>query len=455
MNRHQWLHGELLQWEQDGLINPEQAAQLRQRYSANSSALSDLTDSPDASFASAASDAGPTSAGETNLTSRGRLKSWAGLVIPLIGAVLVGLGVILFFAYNWAAMPKLLKLTVVFGSLIASHGAGLFFSRRGNHVLSEVFHLLGTMLFGAGIWLIAQVYHMDEHYPDGILTWAIGALLMAWALLSPAQAMLAAILFAVWTATEANASGAPTPWAPLIYLLGLAPLAWKMRSAGLIFFSASGFIFSLGWASLLFYLNVNQYFIFTLAVTGIALASFLPRTSFPDSASAVRAAALLPYAVIVLILTFRTEFFYAHIEPRYFWMMAGVSLAAWVVSLASGAFTAEGRNQTLVNSLVLTSLILIMLIHPGLLPQWLIVVAFNLVAGLHAIALIRQGSERQSWQRTMLGFILLGALIAVRFTDLFHSLLARSLAFLLLGIAMIVIGYWYSRRSSNRVDQHA
>ncbi len=38
------------------------------------------------------------------------------------------------------------------------------------------------MFYGAGIWLVAQIYNIDEHYPNGFLFWALGALAMAWAM---------------------------------------------------------------------------------------------------------------------------------------------------------------------------------------------------------------------------------------------------------------------------------
>jgi hypothetical protein len=44
-------------------------------------------------------------------------RPWALIVFSGIGAVIVGLGVILLFAYNWHEMSKFIKLTVVFGSL--------------------------------------------------------------------------------------------------------------------------------------------------------------------------------------------------------------------------------------------------------------------------------------------------------------------------------------------------
>ena len=40
--------------------------------------------------------------------------------------------------------------------------------------------MLGTLFFGAGIWLVAQIYHIDEHFPNGFLIWGLGALALAW-----------------------------------------------------------------------------------------------------------------------------------------------------------------------------------------------------------------------------------------------------------------------------------
>ena len=51
------------------------------------------------------------------------------------------------------------------------------------HIIKEYksLHLAGTILFGAGIWLVAQIYHIDEHYPNAFFFWGFGAMTMAWA----------------------------------------------------------------------------------------------------------------------------------------------------------------------------------------------------------------------------------------------------------------------------------
>lgn len=134
MNKHiQWLVGQLEMWVQQGLVSREQAAAIRRLYPAQKASL-----------------------------------PWGMLIFTGIGAVIVGLGVILLFAYNWQAMPKAAKLAVVFLSLAGAHGSGIALSRCTDwrRQLGDTLCLLGTMLFGAGIWLVAQIYHIDEHYPN-------------------------------------------------------------------------------------------------------------------------------------------------------------------------------------------------------------------------------------------------------------------------------------------------
>jgi hypothetical protein len=172
MRRHiKWLLNEIDLWVGEGIIEPQQGQAIKTRYPAPAE--------------------GP---------------AWGRIIFFSIGAILFGLGVILLFAYNWQRMHKFVKLAVIFTAIIAAHGAG-FWLRRPNsshQTAGEGLHLMGTMLFGAGIWLIAQVYHIEEHYPNAFLFWGFGALAMAWSLPSTAHGILAVILFVLWNCFEAK-----------------------------------------------------------------------------------------------------------------------------------------------------------------------------------------------------------------------------------------------------------
>ncbi|HSG76169.1 MAG TPA: DUF2157 domain-containing protein, partial [Burkholderiales bacterium] len=62
----------------------------------------------------------------------GAERNWGRIVFSAIGAVLVGLGVILFFAYNWQELPKAAKLALAIGALAAAHGSAMALARRAN-----------------------------------------------------------------------------------------------------------------------------------------------------------------------------------------------------------------------------------------------------------------------------------------------------------------------------------
>jgi len=144
-----WLHEQLPVWVTKGLVSPTQADAIGQLYPQPKAEL-----------------------------PRGMI------IFSGLGAVVIGLGVILLLAYNWQTIPKFGKLGLVFGALVTAHAAGLRLFQRTDwrKQLGEALSLLGTMLFGAGIWLVAQVYHINEHYPNGFLLWAAGAVALAWTL---------------------------------------------------------------------------------------------------------------------------------------------------------------------------------------------------------------------------------------------------------------------------------
>lgn len=127
------------------------------------------------------------------------------IALSLMGVVLLGAGVITFFAAHWSGMSKLAKLLLLFGGMSAAYIAAAITAARGKLPrISESLWLLGVLLFGANIMLIAQIYNIDSHYPDGVLMWALGGLLVAYA--APAQAaMAAAIALAVlWSGMEST-----------------------------------------------------------------------------------------------------------------------------------------------------------------------------------------------------------------------------------------------------------
>ena len=125
------------------------------------------------------------------------------MVLMALAATLVGLSLLLVIGYNWSEMSDALKVTAVFGSLIVTHaaGAGLRW-RRGLRRESEILFFIGCIVYGSGIWLLAQIFNISSEDASGFWWWAIGVLPFALVLDTLLLHFLFVALMAIWAGTE-------------------------------------------------------------------------------------------------------------------------------------------------------------------------------------------------------------------------------------------------------------
>ena len=119
---------------------------------------------------------------EASLEELREERSNRGIVIfATVGAVLVGLGILLFIGSNWQGMGPLSRgivLLVVYAAIVA--GAFLV-GRRGYERLSEALWFLATLSLGANVFFLAQIFNRTLTYWQGALVWLLGVLAMGFA----------------------------------------------------------------------------------------------------------------------------------------------------------------------------------------------------------------------------------------------------------------------------------
>ncbi len=123
-------------------------------------------------------------------------------LVGLLGACLLLFSAISFVAANWEDMSRLARLTWLIALLWSAYLVGWRLTANAHPRLAEIAYLLGVGLFGVNITLIAQMFHIDNHPPDGVLMWTIGALVSAALLQSRAALVLTFIGAMVWSAME-------------------------------------------------------------------------------------------------------------------------------------------------------------------------------------------------------------------------------------------------------------
>jgi len=176
-------------------------------------------------------------------------------VFQLIGASLIGIGIIFYIAFNWQLFSPFIKLLITSGAMVISYIVGLFFFLCRPHYqrAGYTFIFLGNLLFGAGIWQVAQSYHIAYPFYKGFFIWGIGVVPFAFILGSQLSYFFSILLFFAWTLGESLGAAQPHIGFLFIFLGIMLPLTYYLKSkVGL------GFCLSIGGIWLL----INNIFWF-------------------------------------------------------------------------------------------------------------------------------------------------------------------------------------------------
>ncbi|MFL0804311.1 MAG: DUF2157 domain-containing protein [Agarilytica sp.] len=423
-NYRKWLLGEVELWQSQGIIDASQANQITGLYPYHQ---------------------------ETN---------WGKVIFAGIGAIIFGLGIILVFAYNWEAMHRFTKLGIVLLSVAVAHVIGFHYSREhsAHKRIGESLHLLGTMLFGAGIWLIAQIYHIDEHYPNAFLVWALGAMAMGWVLPSLGHTFLALVLVFLWHWFETFEFRSVNHGAVWLVLLGILPIALIMRSLSALFLTCCMLIFSYSISySTVAERSDETLVCVMLVLSGVfILGSHLAvKSQFPQCQNVLRVVGVGVFSVLLFIVTF-DEFDRVRFEndlstvSTVTWFYFAFPVVAFSVALARILMVSNlMRDKTETLELVLvaaTVYVAVLSVFPVLGIYKAVWVFYSIAFLAYSVLLIYRGSLYLRWQSTTLGGLMLSAYTFARFMDLFDSLLMRGMAFLVVGAMLFGIGIYYSRQ---------
>ncbi len=116
--------------------------------------------------------------------------------LSILGAILIGLSVITFFAANWNEISRGVKLGSLFVGMALSYGSGYYlWNRAGYGAYAVALVLLGCIIYGAGVHLIGQIYHIDVDNPNLSMFWFLGVAPLAYVTRSRPVMVLAIVVF--------------------------------------------------------------------------------------------------------------------------------------------------------------------------------------------------------------------------------------------------------------------
>jgi uncharacterized membrane protein len=181
--------------------------------------------------------------------------SFTNILIGL-GFVLIGLGILSFVAANWQYWDKPARIAVLLSTFLSINIGGFYLWKRSSHQrLAKGLLLLGGVVLGANMALLAQLFHISGNIFVLFAGWSIGVAVMAYALrLTPLGVMAIGLMGCSYVtaafAGEGDRAIAPL-WANLLFdympicvSVLFLPLAYRCRSAAIFLLSAILWLYS-------------------------------------------------------------------------------------------------------------------------------------------------------------------------------------------------------------------
>ncbi|KKR72802.1 MAG: hypothetical protein UU81_C0015G0003 [Microgenomates group bacterium GW2011_GWC1_41_8] len=339
------------------------------------------------------------------------------VALSTMGAIVLGLGVIMFVASNWqhiGAFSKVLFLMV--GTVGISTLGYLFTYEYKNYInVGKSLVFLGSLLYCATIFLVAQIYHINAHNHWLILLCLIGIAPLVYITYEKVFTVLLSIGFYIWLGFVALRS---FDFGEVDEVVIGIPVLLLTASIGL--FYLGGFHYLIGRFSSI----ARIYRLFAIAIGGLVLLilTFEGITGdveyFDLSRETIRAFGQLTVSTLII---------------------AGMSGIAGFVYF----FRNPSKSQTVMWETAIPVAILVISSMYLLFPRTTDVFTylFNILyIGLTLVVLL-VGYKREDMRLVNNGVFFTSIYIVVRYFDLFWDLFDRSIFFMLGGILLVGGGF--------------
>jgi uncharacterized membrane protein len=354
-------------------------------------------------------------------------------VLPLLGSILVGLGILSFVAANWQEIPQMARLVMIIVLMVACYGSGELFRKKGNDRLGLAMTALGLISFGGGIVLIAQMFHLVSHDIMSFIVWGSVGMLLTYLYRSKFLYLISLLIFtcAQWYSTDAHHQFSYVSF--IIMAVGLGYYAWKHQHMLLSWF----FSLSIVLQSLILVLDRDWKFlwVFIPLMALYAMGDWIKDRSSGFALQSVPLAAAFIFA-IVMVFAFDvvSEGDRHDILAQPFYYM-GVMLLLLAASLY-GKWT----NDRISSAFEWVLLFPIIYLQSGIAVTYLLVLFF------FSFYVLWRGYIEQWRFKINFGTLLFIITTMVAYGKLTWAFMDKSLFFILGGLILLALSWFLNRR---------
>lgn len=382
------------------------------------------------------------------------------IVFGALGAILVGLGIMLIIAHNWDELSRGIKTLFAFLPLIIGQLlCGYVLIKRPDSITWR--ESATTFLFcsiGASIAIVGQIYHIPGGTGPFLLTWMLPSFPLIYLMRSSITSLLfisGITYYAAHLGYGSFSSSEPYLYWPM--LLGTLPYYYhlykvKPQSNFMIFHNwiiPLSLVISLGtlanqteeWMFMAYFSLFGLFYL-------IGNFDFLTRQKPRNNEYKI----LGSIGSIVLLLILSFDSFWENLRKENFQfhelIMAPEFIASVITSLlAVGVLFLQYRNKALKEIKPLASVFILFIVTfiLGLIAP-LAVVLMNLYVLAFGVLTMIEGARKDHLGVLNFGLLVITALVICRFFDTNISFVLRGIMFVSVGAGLFVANYWMLKK---------
>jgi uncharacterized membrane protein len=382
------------------------------------------------------------------------------VVFGILGALLVGMGLVLIIAHNWDVLPKVVKLAIgLLPLLIGQVIVGVLVLKRSeNRTFREG---TGVFLFAAvaiSISIVSQVYNIEGNLGNFLLVWSALTLPIVYVLRS-SMASLLYISAITWYGCEVSYFNYPHGhawWYWLMFILILPFYYFEFLKDGI----KNNFFYFHSWLLALSLTICLGVFVdrsgelimiaYMCLFSTFVILSELPKF---DTGRVISNAYLVigSLGVIVSLLILSFDFYWNGLgdsSTEHFTDGAEFIVGLVTTAIAGTLLVVGLRRKSLteINSKSYAFIVFIILFFTGMTAPTVAQLLTNVVILVFAVHTIRYGAQRDHLGILNYGLLIITALILCRFFDTDFSFVVRGVLFICVGIGFFTANYYMVKK---------
>jgi uncharacterized membrane protein len=382
------------------------------------------------------------------------------VVFGILGALLVGMGIILILAHNWDELSRPVRVTIGILPLLSGQilAGRLIFKKIDSRIWRESVAVFLFCAIGVSIGVVSQAYNLGGDLADFLLTWMCLAIPIIYVLGSGTAAMLC-VMGATWYACELSyftylgSDSAPLYWVVIAVILPYYYIAYLRPQLKNNFFVLISWLLVLSFTICLATVGGNTGRLFLIAYVSMFSAFVVAGESDLFQTGRILSNSFLVVGslgvVAILLMASFVDFWeLQNALAAGYYSPLGITVIAVTAVIAISTLVAHVRFKGFAGANAKAYAFIFFIVVYVIAAQAPEVGALLMNLGILVLAIytIRSGAQKDHLGILNYGLLIITALILCRFFDTDLSFVVRGLLFIGVGLGFFGANYYFIKQ---------